>query len=671
VAKKKILLSESPQAGQVLSATLLILLAWLPLIADLKAGVNAYVGFLMALRLASLRWSGLAPGRWVLLPLMLAGLVIVLGSYHTIAGPEAGTALLTTMLSLKLLEICRVRDLRLITILFGFLLVSQFFLDDSALRTFYLSLLVVLDFALMGDLAERSGHGRQALAVAARRAGRLSAQALPLALALFFLFPRLSAPLWSVPGSESKGQTGMSDWMEPGSIGEVVLSAEPAFRVRFQGPVPSTDKLYWRGPVTWHTDGRRWTGWPLEAPVKKAEKLVETGDEIAYRVAYQMKLKPGDQPWLFALDMPVQAPRHARILGDYQVLTTEPVKYNQSIRLVSALEYNTGQLDLDQELAGTQLPDNVTPRMRALVADWQKDAGSQEDLVRSALAFFRKKPFYYTLFPPKLGPNPTDEFLFETRRGFCEHYAGSFALLMRIAGIPSRVVLGYLGGELNTLGDYLLVRQSDAHAWAEVWLEGRGWVRIDPTAAIAPERVEYSDLLERLGAGAPLRFRSEDVDALIDWIHDLALLKDAIETGWYDWVVELSSTRQHQLLESLGLGPLREYGFAVALIVAVGLVLGLLFMAMTRISGTRDPLEKLYARFCSRLSRIGLQRRNREGPLDYSRRVMAVRPDLRDPVMSFMALYLPQRYGAGNGTAGRRALQDRLRRFRPHRHPRG
>jgi transglutaminase-like putative cysteine protease len=655
---------ERPRAGQVLSMTLLVSFAWLPLIADVVSGVSSYIGLLIALRLVSLHRPSLVPGRWLLLPLTLGGMATVLSTYRTFAGPQAGTALLATMLALKLLEMHRLRDLRITTILYGFLLVTQFLFDQSFPRALYLALLLVLDFALMADLTERTGQGRQALIFAARRAGLLAVQALPLALALFFVFPRLSAPLWSMPRPEHRERTGMSDWMEPGSINEMVLSSDPAFRVKFHGPVPGSDKLYWRGPLAWYSDGRRWTGWPPGPPLGEAEPLVETSEKISY----QIELEPSGKQWLFALDMPVRVSGKARILGDFQVVTSEPIRQSQAFQVVSALRYNTGELDLDQERVGTQLPDNVTPRMRALVAGWQEHAEGPADLVRLALELFRKEPFYYSLSPPRLGANPADEFLFETREGFCEHYADSFALLMRIAGIPSRVVLGYMGGEHNAIGDYLIVRQSDAHAWVEVWLPTMGWVRIDPTAAIAPERVEGSELFQGLAAGAPLRFRLKQVNTLVGWVHELGLLGDAFERGWRDWVVDLTNARQRRMLDNLGLGPLKEYGFAIALAVSAVLTLGLLLAVLTRTSGPRDPLERIYSRFCSRLFRIGLGRRSSEGPIDYSRRVITARPDLTEPVTSFIALYLPQRYGGLQGPDDRQRLARSLQRFRPRRH---
>lgn len=654
---------QRPLSGQVLAMTLLVGLAWVPLIGELAPQVSAYIGLLLALRIAAWRWPALAPGRWLLLPLTLGGMANVFDAYQTFAGQKGGTALLGTMLALKLLEMHRLRDLRVGAILFGFLLVSQFLFDQSPLRALFLALLLVLDVALLADLTVRTRQGRSALTSALHIATKLTLQALPLAVVLFVLFPRLSTPLWNLSPHEDKARSGISDSLEPGSISELVVDGQPAFRVRFEGPIPPESRRYWRGPVIWYSDGRRWTGWPGGARQGRATGLVERAEEIAY----QVELEASGKRWLFALDMPIQAPENSQILADFQVLASKPVTSTKYYRVVSAQSYQTGKIGLEQEVAGTQLPDNITPRMRELVASWQQVAAGPEEIIDLALGFFREEPFYYTLLPPKLGENPADEFLFETRRGFCEHYASSFALLMRIAGIPTRIVLGYLGGEYNGLGGYVLVRQSDAHAWVETWLTGKGWVRVDPTAAVAPGRVERNDLLEQLASGAPMRFRLDDVSTLRRWAHNLRLLGDAIGTGWRDWVLGLSSARQQRMLESVGLGYLREYGLVLVLIVSASVLLGLLVAALTHPSSPKDPLERIYAAYCKRLARIGLTRRACEGPLDFSRRVVAVRPDLREPVQTFVDLYLPLRYGSSGGSQARRELKSCLRRLRPRR----
>jgi transglutaminase-like putative cysteine protease len=651
--------TDEPRPDQIAAITGLLALAYLPLSTHLALQVSALVAGLVLLRLATLRWPRLSPGRWLLFPLTLAGAVNVYQAYHTLAGQEGGTALLATMLALKLVETRTLREIRFGTILFGVLLIVQFLFDQSPGLALYLGALLIADMALMIDVNFRTAS--RPLVSALRIAGRLTLQALPLALILFVLFPRLSAPLWSLGRAEGEARSGMSDWMEPGMVSDLVLSGEPAFRVRFDGPRPDADALYWRGPVLWYTDGRRWE--PADQGILPSAPAAAA--RLEDRIAYAITMEPSGQPWLFPLDLPVAAPPGTRLAADFQLVAGEKINSVKRFQLVSALRYNTGELDPEQEFTALQLPENVSPRMRAQVQAWQAEASTAADLVRLALAFINREPFYYTLQPPRLGENPADEFLFETRRGFCEHYASSFALLMRLAGIPSRVVVGYLGGEPNPIGDYLIVRQSDAHAWVEVWLEDQGWIRVDPTAAVAPERIERFDALDRLASGAPVRFRLDESAMLVRWVHNLRLLADGLDAGWRDWVLGYSSERQHRLLQTFGLGFLRQYGLALAMMISVSIVLAVLVMGLLRSDHQRDPLQNIYARFCRKLKRAGFERGPGEGPADFARRVVIRRPELRPSVDAFLALYLPLRYGQRRDRNGLRELEQRLADVRP------
>jgi protein-glutamine gamma-glutamyltransferase len=642
---------------RIAAATLLLAAAYLPLIRYLLPQVSAFVTLTLLLRLAALRWSALTPNRWVLLPLSLAGVWVSFDAYFSFAGRDAGTALLAAMLALKTLELRAARDLRVLSVLFGFLLVTHFLFDQSAWLALYLGALLLANLGLMADLTARPAA--QPLRAALRTASTLSLQALPVALVFFLLFPRLSAPLWNLGNPQPRHVTGMSESMEPGSVAELVISGEPAFRARFDGQAPPQDQLYWRGLVLWHYDGRRWS---RAAPGDRPEtrpSLTQAGSPIGYDIV----LEPTNQPWLYALDLPLAAPNGAALDGDFQLAASQRVSKPMRYRVTSATAYDTGPLDPGQEAAGLQLPGNVTQRMRDLVSGWQTDGAGPRQVVDRARAYIRGSDFYYTLLPPPLGRNPADQFLFETRRGFCEHYASAFALLMRIAGIPARVVLGYQGAERAPWGDWYLVTQAEAHAWVEVWLQGQGWVRLDPTAAIAPQRVDRGGLLERLGAGTPLRFQLDETGVLVRAVHRLRLFAAAAGVAWQDWVLDFSLTRQQQMLAAIGLAHLREYGLALAMVITAAVVLGLLTLALVRGAHRREPLDRLYQAFCDRLARIGLARRPSEGPWDHARRVAAARPDLRERVEAFMALYLPARYRGG--ALDLRAIRTQLRRLRP------
>ncbi|MEJ2426095.1 MAG: DUF3488 and transglutaminase-like domain-containing protein, partial [Candidatus Thiodiazotropha sp.] len=275
----------------------------------------------------------------------------------------------------------------------------------------------------------------------------------------------------------------------PGMISELATSEEVAFRVQFDGMPPAPELRYWRGLVIWDTDGFSWfnqTGSPF---------WKQTQDTDTPLIHYEVFLEVHQQPWLYSLDLPLNSPPQAVLTGDRQLLTRRSVNHPINYRLVSSTDQHDHRITPNLRQRALTLPENVTQREIDLAMKWKQSAGSDVELVQNALDHFHNQPFVYTLTPPLYPENPIDEFLFDGREGFCEHYATAFTQLMRLAGIPSRLILGYQGGEYNELGDYFIIRQSDAHAWSEVWLEGRGWIRVDPTAAVAPERIRYPILI--------------------------------------------------------------------------------------------------------------------------------------------------------------------------------
>ncbi|EXJ14036.1 transglutaminase TgpA family protein [Imhoffiella purpurea] len=651
---------ERPEQGQVLWTSLLVIAAGLPLTSYLDWQIRVFLGLVIAVRLASLRWPAALPGGALRALLTVAGVANCLHANHTLVGQDGGTALLTTMLALKLLELKTRRDLRLTLILIGFLIVAQFLFDQAFGLAVYLALvalgLVALLIDLNGGLEDR--RLRSAIAVGAR----LSLQAVPLTLVLFLLFPRLTAPLWNLGLDDSeRGRMGMSDTMEPGRISELVINGELAFRVRFDGQPPASDARYWRGPVLWAMDGRRWSPGNPPANTTKQDPLLESGETLDYEVL----LEETNQKWLFALDVPVSAPENAFIADDLQLVSRERINGIKRYRVRSALDYRTAMPGAARRDYGLQLPPNITQRMRDLVADWRARSNGDWDLVRHGLDYLNREEFHYTLQPPALGANPADEFLFETRRGFCEHYASAFALLMRIAGIPSRIVLGYLGGEQNRFGDYWAVWQSDAHAWVEVLIDGRGWVRVDPTSAIDPSRVDNRGATRLLGAASSIRFDLHEADRLARLVKGLRLFADSLDAAWQNWVLDFSLEDQYALLDRFGLADLGEYGIAGLMILAASLSLGLVMLAMLRGERRLDPLDAQYQRFCQRLSRAGLPRSPHEGPSDYGRRVAHQRPDLAASVGRFLALYIKARFGRTEQKTAADRLRRLLRGFRP------
>ena len=366
--------------------------------------------------------------------------------------------------------------------------------------------------------------------------------------------------------------------------------------------------------------------------------------------------------WLFAIDLPDRVPAGAKLTSDYQLLSDRPVRvrqrYEMSSRLASLIEEDESPAALRRAL---RLPSGSNPRAVELGRQIRAQSATDLEAVNSVLNIFRTQLFFYTLVPPELGRYPVDEFLFETRRGFCEHYASAFVFLMRAAGVPARVVTGYQGGEMNPLGDYLIVRQSEAHAWAEVWLEGQGWRRVDPTAAVSPARIEVG-VAAALPQGEPLPLA---VRSDLRFLKQLRFTLDAVTNSWNQWVLGYTPDRQLHLMERLGLGkPTWQRLIVLLMCMAGAVLLALALMILRRLRGAvPDSTQRAYRRFCRVLARAGLPRAASEGPTDFARRVIAQRPTAAGQVQAITELYVGLRYGHA-GAAELELLRSLVRGFR-------
>jgi transglutaminase-like putative cysteine protease len=644
----------------LLSAVLLGLLAAAPHLFHLPIGINAFFVAMATLRLAALYRPWLLPGRLLLVLFTFGGLANVLFHYPILFGKEAGVALLISMLGLKLMEIRQRRDIYVLTFI-GYFTLATLFLFRQGMPIMTYALLVITGFTaalVEASRAQPSNNLYDPFMVAAR----LLLQSAPVALVLFLLFPRFSSPLWDIGVEQRSGVTGISDHLSPGSISRLSRSRAVAFRASFEGSVPAPAERYWRGLVLWETDGKSWIGKTPE----EAENVRLKG--LSDPIRYSITLEPSGGRWLFALDLPVQAPPGARLGPAYQLIRDNPITRRIRYQASSRLAYDTGPISTVQQKLGLQLPDNITQRMRTLVQEWRTQAANDMELVLTGLRYLRTHPFYYTLYPPLVQDNPADQFLFDTRRGFCEHYATSFTLLMRLAGIPSRVVIGYQGGEINPVGGYLIVRQSNAHAWTEVWLEGRGWVRIDPTAAVAPERIEQMLDLDQIPdrIGAPIDFSRMEAGYLRELIRQIGWGMDAANNAWHRWVLGYSNKRQSQLLKWLGLGFLQGTKLALGMVTGAAIALLLVFiLILYRARESIEPVKQAYQRYCKRLQRRGLERGAQEGPSDFARRVVRERPDLSRQVATITALYIGLRYGPDQSKQRLQRLQRQVARFRP------
>jgi transglutaminase-like putative cysteine protease len=429
-----------------------------------------------------------------------------------------------------------------------------------------------------------------------------------------------------------------------------------AFRAEFQGKPPPQQQRYWRGPVFWHYDGRTWR------PGNEAQALaMENLEQVAERVNYSVTLEPHNRRWLFMLDLPATTPANAMLTHDYQLLARQPVRSRLRYAASSYLDYRLQAVLTDAMRArALQLPQDSNPQTRALGTRWRTETPEATEIARRALDMFRREPFVYTLTPPLLGEDSVDQFLFTTRRGFCEHYAGSFVFLMRAAGVPARVVTGYQGGEFNPAGNYVLVTQADAHAWAEIWLEDRGWVRIDPTAAVSPQRIELS-MAAALPAGEPVPIMMRGDYA---WLRKLYLNWDALNNHWNQWVLGYNQQRQMELLARLTGSILSWQDMAAALMATAGTLMLTVAAFLLRGRALRDPLRREWARFQRKLERHGVAPATGEGPLDYARRASGALPAHGAAIRSIAVEYARLRYGAPPEASGLARLTRDIRNFR-------
>ncbi|WP_341742903.1 DUF3488 and transglutaminase-like domain-containing protein [Azonexus hydrophilus] len=568
------------------------------------------------------------PGRWILLALVVAGVAAILADFRTLFGREAGVATLVLFMAMKLLELRSRRDATVIVMLGYFLLLTHYFHSQDIPTGLWLLFALWVVTAALVRLQAATMPPRENLV----QAGSLLAQALPFMLVLYLLFPRINGPLWGLPADAFTGQTGLSDSMAPGNIANLVRSGEIAFRVRFDEALPARQQLYWRGPVLESFDGRTWRQSTRPANPERIE-------ELGPRIAYEMTLEAHGQRWLLALDAPVTLPAGANLDGRLAALASRPVEKRQRLRLSSSPAYRLNTAESPLSLSDNlRLPANNNPQTRELARNWQAQANDPAEVIALALRHFREEPFHYTLQPPLLGRDGIDDFLFRTRRGFCEHYAAAFVVLMRNAGIPARVVTGYQGGEMNPRDGYLVVRQSEAHAWAEVWLEQRGWIRVDPTAAVAPERIERG-IVDALPAGEPL-------PAFLlrhgDWLHDLRHRWEALNNAWNQHILGYDTQRQRDLLSRLG--------FAVdwrQLVIALGLACALILALVTAWSLRQRIRPAPEIRLWHRAQRrIGIHCAPGETPLAFAARLRAADPALAarfDPVVRhfMLARYAP------------------------------
>jgi protein-glutamine gamma-glutamyltransferase len=590
---------------------LLLVIGWIVL--PQLGNLPVWCSLLAAAVLGWRAWLAIAsrplPGKGWLLGLLVVTLAATLATHRTVLGRDAGVTLIVVLLALKTLELRAKRDAFVIFFLGFFTMLTNFFFSQS------LATAAAMLIALMGLLtALVNAHmpvGRPPLAQAARTAAKLALLGAPLMAALFVLFPRL-APLWGIPGDAMTGRSGLSANMKVGTIASLALDDTIAMRVRFEGPPPPQEQIYFRGPVLTDFDGREWRP-ARRLPGSRAARLAEpeqvetTGPVLRYEVT----MEPSNRPWILVIDVATTPP----VVPGFDVMETGELQWLANRPVTDLLRYRAESHPLFRygpRAAGAvspqylELPAGYNPRTLALAAEMRRDAslaaGGPQAMVQAAFTRLRNGNYHYTLDPGVYGQNSADEFWFDRKEGFCEHIASAFVVLMRGLGIPARIVTGYQGGERNPVDGYWIIRQSDAHAWAEVWLAGRGWVRVDPTSAVAPGR---TGTFQRLQAPRGI-LASALGNAAPDLAESLRAGWEALNNSWNQWVLNYTQSKQLDMLKNLGFESPSWEDLSYVLIALI------VFVALAGAAWTlwerrqHDPWLRLLARARRRLQGAGV-----------------------------------------------------------------
>ncbi len=592
------------------------------------------------------------PARMSKFLLVSACVIALYSSFGKMQGLEPMVALLICAILLKILEMHRQRDALLVVFLGYFFIATQFLFAQTLMANLYGILCLWLVTTALLAIYQPAGHAlpRRSL----RLSGRLLIHTLPLMLLLFLVMPRIDS-LWSVPSPQHSAKTGVSDSMSPGQFSKLSRSGGVAFRASFDGEMPARSDLYWRGLVFSYFDGVTWMpsqagsfadGSPI-SNINSTQSWRKKAQGLGDGTNYQVILEASQQPWLYSLQLPTDYRSEGKILSitrDFTLIAQRNVSERLSYTVTSHLQHLVeveGLMGIRRERE-LRLPKGFNPQSLAQAEKWLNESDSEQHYIDRVLAFFSEQ-LSYTIEPPRMGRHSVDDFLFGSQQGFCEHFASAFVVMMRAANIPARVVAGYQGGEFNELERYLLVHQYDAHAWAEVWLSGRGWVRVDPTAAVAPERILSSlgdaqtDSVESYLSLGRYRHISLLNAARLQW--------DALNYRWYQTVMGFNQDQQQQLL-SRWLNGVTTLKMMLLVLGCGALVIG--FVSLHLWWSVRPkpltPQQQSYQRFERLMAGRGLVRHKAEAPDDFARRAGAVYPLLANGLHKYTEVFIAAEY---------------------------
>jgi transglutaminase-like putative cysteine protease len=644
---------------------LLVVIAWimLPQFAHVPPWCAAFAVGVLSWRAWLAMVSKPLPGKLWLLGLLFVAVAATMVTYRTVLGRDAGVTLIVVLLALKTLELRAKRDVFVVFFLGFFTMLTNFFFSQSLPTA--IAMLVALLGLLTALVNAHMPVGKPPLGEAARTAAWMTLLGAPVMALLFVLFPRFG-PLWGTPGDAMTGRSGLSSTMQVGNMASLALDESIALRVKFEGQMPLQGELYFRGPVLTQFDGREWR--PLQprigsrfVPFTGGSQLQVTGEAVRYEVT----MEPNNRPWIMAIDA---APGAPEVPGFELLMTSElvwianrPITDLVRYKAESYMQFRHGPRSIAAlQPEYMQLPPDLNPRTLQLARQMRSDPvlsrGGPAALVNAALDRLRTGGYTYTLEPGVYGANTADEFWFDRKEGFCEHIASAFVVLMRAMDIPARLVTGYQGGELNRLDGYWIVRQSDAHAWTEVWLAGQGWVRVDPTSSVAPGRIGS---LQRLAP--PQNALAAAFGTVTPGLaQSLRSVWEAVNNTWNQRILNYTQSRQLNLLKDIGFSSpswedLASVLIAIVVIVALG---GAAWTIWDR--REHDPWLRLLHRVRRRLATAGIELTPATPPRRIATAVTARFGEIGAPLAHWLLELEKQRY-APSSEASLRALQRELR----------
>ena len=633
--------------------------------------LTALCGFCISISILIFQGRISYPGSRIKTAIVFLVLFAIIAQYgRDIFSTDAIVGVLIVGVALKLLEMKKKRDVLMVIYLCYFTVLAEFIYSQSIPVAFYMSLCVVIITSALMSTTQTEEFQRPMRTL--KLATIVLMQSIPLMAFLFILFPRIG-PLWAMPLQTNSGITGLSDEMSPGDIGNLTRSGEVAFTVEFEGEVPDYNQLYWRGITLDIFDGAQWTrgrnsfGQFLGQNPRQMTPWFENIRYLGNSVDYNVIMEPTQQTWIYTLMVPQMVDDRLMMRQDYQVETRRPISQRYSYEARAWLDHSVDLGMTDRNgffLRNIRLPEDGNEQSRSFADALYTAAGSDIAYINAMLDYIREEEFFYTLSPSLLGEDKIDDFLFNTREGFCEHYASAFTYLMRAKGIPSRVVLGYQGGEFNKYNGTLIVRQYDAHAWSEVWLEDRGWIRIDPTAAVAPGRIEYGS---QFVFQEDENFLEGEVFSMLKYrgasalINDLILRMEMVEYAWNRFVLNYDQGMQFALFSRLFDRVSKEkILFTILAVIFIFIGVTAWFVLRKPASKPQYPANALYLKFCRFLSDNGISRKPGETPVHYSQRVAAVQPQWEGSVAEITAIYMDLAFGR-NSHASHDEKIDRLK----------